>query len=310
MFVSRTRELPLPVPVTLWFEDPASHEEQWQRNVLDHLGISDWVRIPGDVEYGLLGTHASAMVREHGLVFPANAYTHLGLASPFRGGSLISGGGGDELFASPAAPLIRALSGHERVRLQSIAHFVKTSLPARSERTGVELLAGHSWIDAGSKKRLERAVGRSYWANPRRFDVALRNWVRDRYYRSVTRSLECAGESTGCTVVAPFLHPEFMAAFADAMGMGGPASRTAAMQQLFGDVLPAETVSRPTKADFTGALYQIDRDFLDDWQGEGVPAGLVDVEALRRLWATPRPHAATNLLLQSAFFTWNGVLTQ
>jgi hypothetical protein len=95
-----------------------------------------------------------------------------------------------------------------------------------------------------------------------------------------------------------------MAAWADSNGRSGPRNRSAAMEQLFGDVLPAQTLHRQSKAVFNAAYHRVDQEFLSEWAGEGVPVELVDIEALREEWAKPAPHAGTYLLLQQAYFSW------
>jgi hypothetical protein len=131
--------------------------------------------------------------------------------------------------------------------------------------------------------------------------------VRDRYYIAIRQSLDAASAVAGASIVAPFFDRRFMAAWASRNGAAGPANRTAAMESLFGDLLPVSILTRTSKAEFSAAFHQIDGRFLAEWDGEGVPLELVDVEALRREWSLPTPHFSTSLMLQDAYFTWRGV---
>src|SRR5689334_5239372 len=45
--VARTHALPAPIPATLLFPGvAAADEDKWQRTVLNHLKLSEWLRIP------------------------------------------------------------------------------------------------------------------------------------------------------------------------------------------------------------------------------------------------------------------------
>ncbi len=294
--------------MTLRFDDdPESNEDEWQRIVLDHLGIDHRVEIDARGRSTMTGPYAETLYRRHGLLYPANLHTHLAMALHFEGGSIITGAGGDEVFASPAEPLLRVLAGKLRPRPAHVASFARNSLPGREARAARTLMATHTWVRPEVRQELERRVGRAYWDAPRRYDAGLRHWVQDRYYVGLQETLAAVGQTARCSVVAPFLDHRFLASFATHAGFAGPTSRTDAMRELFGEFLPAATVSRSSKATFTAALHAVEQEFLDEWAGEGVPLDLVDPEVLRTEWATAAPHACTSLLLQSAYFTWKGV---
>jgi asparagine synthase (glutamine-hydrolysing) len=105
-------------------------------------------------------------------------------------------------------------------------------------------------------------------------------------------------------VWAPFFDRRFMSAWATKSGWAGPRNRTAAIEELFSDLLPPSVLRRTTKAEFSAAFHRVDEQFVSQWAGEGVPVDLVDTEALRREWSSPAPHFASALLLQDAYFTW------
>lgn len=306
--LARANGLAVPIPVTLRFDDEASNEDEWQHLLIDHLGLDDWIRIDASTDLKLTGSLAESLIREAGVAYPTNAYTHLRLAREVPGGALITGIGGDEVFASPAEGWLRVITGKALPRLRHVKAAVNDTLPGRVQRIGRRILTDHHWLLPDVREVLIEDVGRSYWDGSRRFNEGLRRWVNDRYYVSLRQTLRAVEASSGCRVIAPFLDRRFLAAFATESGIGGPKSRTDAMNRLFGDVLPPATVSRPTKAIFDLALYEIEERFLETWNGEGLPIDLVSADALRAEWRKPAPNACADILLQRAFFTWKGVL--
>jgi asparagine synthase (glutamine-hydrolysing) len=101
---------------------------------------------------------------------------------------------------------------------------------------------------------------------------------------------------------APLLDPGFVGALARAGGLCGWGSRTATMDALARDLLPAELVGRKTKAYFNRVFFgEESRAFAARWSGRGLDEELVDPEALRREWLSDVPDFRTALLLQSAW---------
>ncbi len=74
------------------------------------------------------------------------------------------------------------------------------------------------------------------------------------------------------------------------------------MNRLFGQLLPPEVLSRPDKADFTRGFWAEEtRRFAADWDGDGIPADLVDADALRDTWTSELPDMRSSLLVQAAW---------
>ena len=74
------------------------------------------------------------------------------------------------------------------------------------------------------------------------------------------------------------------------------------MTDLVGDLLPAEVLSRSTKAHFAQVLWgDASRALASQWGGEGVDPELVDISRLRALWSQPEPDTQTITLLQSVW---------
>ena len=103
--IARREGLPAPVPATLRAPGAAeSDEAAWQEKVIAHVGIEDWVRLEVHDELDVIGPHAARVLRAHGLLWPCNVHFHLPLFELARGGSLLTGIGGDELFSAAATP--------------------------------------------------------------------------------------------------------------------------------------------------------------------------------------------------------------
>ena len=103
--LARREGLPDPVPATLRAPGAARADEtEWQERVVAHVGIADWERIEVHDELDALGPYATRVLRRHGLLWPFNIHFHLPLLDRARGGSLLTGVGGDELFSAAAHP--------------------------------------------------------------------------------------------------------------------------------------------------------------------------------------------------------------
>jgi asparagine synthetase B (glutamine-hydrolysing) len=302
--VARRHQLAQPVAITNTYADPSTDESEWRCIVLDHLSVESIDVLVHD-EHVTVGDQAERMYRANGLQFPANAVSHMTLAELVPGGTLLTGAGGDELFASRADPFFRWFR-HKRPNPKDLVSLGRSKMPGAAARVGQDLLSAHHWIRQSVRADLALQVGEASLAYPGRYSAGLRRWVTDRYFIAGRQSLDAAGSVAGASIVAPFLDRRFMAAWASRNGPSGPRNRTAAMEELFGDLLPVSILGRMSKAEFSAAFHRVDERFLAEWGGEGVPLDLVDVEALRREWSSPTPHFATTMMLQDAYFTWKG----
>ena len=116
------------------------------------------------------------------------------------------------------------------------------------------------------------------------------------------RAMQRLAQASGHRVEAPLLDPGFVGALARAGGHGGWGGRTATMDALARDLLPANVVGRTSKAYFNRVFFgEESRAFAAAWSGRGLDETLVDPEALRREWLSEVPDFRTSLLLQSAW---------
>ncbi len=303
--VARRDGLPLPVPATLRYRDlPEADEAAWQERVIDHLGLDEWVRIDVTDEVDYLGPVAQAALRRHGVLWPAYFYSYQPLMALAAGGVFVTGIDGDGLFGgwrwARLEPLRRGLvrpAAGDVVRL-ALAH-----APQQVRR-----LAGHrhrlafAWLTPEALTEVNSRWFVHYAEEPVRWDLRVAWWSRLRGLALAVSTLDVLATDCRARVFNPLLDRRFLGALAGQGGRAGCGDRTAMMHALFGDLLPAEVVSRRTKATFGGGWWRsASKAFANDWDGGGVDDELVDVDGLRAEWATARPTIRTMPLLQHAW---------
>lgn len=306
--VARREGLPLPIPATHRFRDvPEADESRWQEQVIAHLGLDDWLRLEWTDELDVVGPVATALLERHGVLVPFNGHFQQPFVERAAGGALLTGVGGDELFA----PVRRATAAHVLLRHR---HPRRGDLPAlaygvapRPLRAAVlarrRPVARYGWIRPEARRRLARAYAAWEVNEPLRWDRALRAW----WWRS--RALQCnlaskrvLGEAGDVLLVSPLAAPETIAACAAAGGPVGLGPRARALGAIAGDLLPAAVLGRTSKASFDGAFWTgRARAFVAAWDGSGVDPQLVDVPALRAEWTSAQPDPHTFALLQQAW---------
>jgi asparagine synthase (glutamine-hydrolysing) len=304
--VAREEGLPLPVPFTRRFAGaPHAEESTWQELVIEHLGLPDWqvIEIPagGSDWVGPAGTRA---LRRHGLLYPPNAFGHVPAFEAASDGSVVTGVGGDDVFATWRWQLVGDLLGRRRgpeprdaLRLlNAAAPGPVRALAMRSRAPELE------WLRLPARRAAARRWLKYQAAEPARWDARMHWMARSRHLALMSSSLAALAHAAGATVRIPLLDHAFLAALARAGGARGLGDRTALMRHLFGDLLPEAVLSRRSKAVFHEVYWaEPSRRLAADWDGQGVDSDLVDVDALRSEWAKPHPHALTAILLQSVW---------
>ena len=314
--LSRREGLPLPVPATIRFRNARFAEESvWQELVVRHLGLDEWLRLEFDAELDTVGPFATAALRRHGLLWPFNSFFHAPLLEAARGGSLLSGVGGDEVFFTQWSLAVgwSMLTGRlrpTRRRVKTVGLNLGLSLAPMAVRRAVQG-SGKSlpWLRPDAQRAYVSAMADWESRAPLRFDACMRTWWwPSRYLQLMRWSFITLASTWEVDAVHAFSEPLFLAALADSVGWMGFPSRDDAMRRLFADVLPDEVLSRPMKAAF-GEVFtsRHTREFVERWSGEGVDLELVDPEVLRATWSSPEPDGRSLQLLQAAWLAADSV---
>lgn len=308
---ARRLALPPPTAVTLDIVGSGGADEaEWQELVLEAVRVEQ-VRLPVHDELGLLGPVARALMQQHGLVYPPNAYMHQPMLVRAGGGTLLTGAGGDELFQSGragAAALV--LAGLRRPDLRDLAVITAglvtpALLRRRAARNGQLPLP---WIRAECRE----AVKRRWWSNEhaehRGYAVGVLSLIDARSVAALLASSGLLSKVTGTALAHPLLTPAFVRAAAAQGGRAGYKSRDEAMRQLVGDLLPDDVLTRQSKATMDDAVWTAetreaatDARLLQVVATDAALVPLVDIAELEVTWAQPHPHYQSAALLQAAW---------
>ena len=305
--VARREGLPPPVPVTNVFPDAArSSEAEWQELVVEHLGLTDWVRLELRHELDCVGPLARGILERHGLLWPFNAHFHAPLLEIARGGTLLTGVGGDELLGtSHWARAAAVLCGATRPRLRDVAR-VGVAVAPRSVRSAVlrTRYPGDTrlpWLTERANGELRRRSADDLASEPLRWADRWRWWYERRETEIGVRSLELIAQDCGARIE----HPLTDAAFASSVGRLAARhrlhDRTSVLLGAFSSILPASVLERASKAAFGSVFFGPASRALAEVAIEELD-GLEPIEpaALREEWAGESPDAHSFLLLQAA----------
>lgn len=306
--VARREGLALPIPFTLRFPGVAEADEaSWQEGVVRHLGLGDWERIEIGDELDLLGPVAQHALRTHGLLWPANTYVHAPMLERVAGGSLVTGVDGDGLLAGwrwqyQAEFVARRRRGRPREVLR-VAHALSPA-PVRRLVARTKPSPSLEWLRPPAARAVARAERRHVSREPFGWPRWVRWYDGRRHLDLLEKSYAAAAARHGVAVRHFFREPRFLAQFA-AQSRFGPGERTAAMTDLFGDLLPKNLLERATKASFARPYWgPVTRAFVEEWDGAGVDSTVVDAGALSRVWRDQPnrdPGLQTALLLQAVW---------
>jgi hypothetical protein len=305
--VARRLGVAPPLPVTLRFRGLAETDEAiWQELLVQHLGLPEWVRLDVWDDLDALGPYASRILSRHGLLWPPNTHFHVPIFETARGGTVLTGIGGDEMLAPNrwlhvAQVLDRRVRPHVRDVLR-IGYAVAPQAVRRGILRRRETAAApFGWLRPDAERALRSQVIAQMAGEPPRWDCWVRRcWWPSRYRLIGQASLATVANAAGTHVIHPLQDARFLATAATQFGRVGFETRTEAMSLLFGDLLPRVLQARATKASFDAVFFnRHSRTFVADWNGTGVDEELVDPDALRREWAEPQPTPHTLTLLQS-----------
>ncbi|GAB3254606.1 asparagine synthase-related protein [Nocardioides dilutus] len=304
----------VPVPVTRVYPDlPDTDESAWQRAVVDHLGITEWIRLElRDGESDLLGPAARDALGSRGVLWPPALQTHGVMFEHLGGGSLLTGEGGDAVLGArritPLAVLLRRRRPDKALVRYSAAAALPRRVRQRYAQRVLQASVQRRWLRPAAFEGHVRLAAADAAAEPFHYGAATRSITRRRSFAIISHNHAAAAGEYGIRASDPLLDPRFVAALARAGGVTGFPGRTATMQDLFSDVLPQAVLCRTTKASFNSAhAGEATREFARTWDGQGVDEDMVDVERLRSVWLSDEPTMATGVLLHTAWLASAGL---
>ncbi|QEC46671.1 hypothetical protein FSW04_03115 [Baekduia soli] len=310
--VARREGLPAPIPVSNRFPAvPASHENDWQERVVAHLGLEDWIRLELGGELDMLGGHATALLRRHGVPPLFNVHFHSPVVAQAAGGTMLTGAGGDELFAGvERARLARLLFARRRPEPGQWRATAGEALPAalRARRGRRTLPFAFPWLRPEGVRELAEAYASWLAAEPLSWPRALtRWWWPSRRLQCTIAALDLLGRDAGVLVRHPFSDARTLAAYAGGTPRGGVPGRVAGLSGLVGDLLPDGCLRRTSKASFNAAIWgPRARAFGASWPGTGIEDDRVDLDALAAEWRKDDPDPHSFALLQTAWLAAGG----
>lgn len=314
---ARRHGLPDPIPVTWRFDNaPAALESEWQDKVLAQLGIDERVILQAGDDLDFVGPVAAGFLHRYGVRYPANLYLHVPLLQLGRGGSLLTGLGGDQVLS--------CWSGRRRTavgRIRALApQWAATRWSRRPEGRS------YGWLQPSVARQVlrhRRAELRSRPVDP----VRRLSWrVHRRDLVMCRENLHAIGIDTDVQVVNPLLDSGFHTSLARSIDRapvpdGGTWSRSQVLRHIAGDQLPSAAWQHRAKANFTEVfLRRHTGDFLSTLAASGavedVFAGgtarsagesgildpaLIDPIGLRAEWLPMPSSTMTATLLQYAW---------
>jgi hypothetical protein len=304
--LARAEGLPLPVALTaFWTGDTDSDEHDWQETVVRSLGIADWERFDPGTDLDLLGPVARDALRRHGLFWPAPAYSLIPMIQRARGGTLVSGEGGDQLFGWwPLASLRSAVADHRKPSRSEVRHLLLHLSPYRFryQMARRSVRPYQTWLQPGAveAQRIELAAERA--AEPWSWKTYVAQQAASSTLRLMLRTMQSFGAAEGAVFAAPLLEARFVAALGRFGGHTGIGDRSAVMTAVFDGLLPRPVLTRVSKATFGRVFWGPEsREFARQWSGHGLPADLVNVDAMHQAWLAERPVYGSALPLQAAW---------
>jgi asparagine synthetase B (glutamine-hydrolysing) len=307
-FVARREGLPLPIPATHRFPGAdRTSESEWQERVVRDLGLTDWLQIEATSELDCVGPVATTVLRSHGVLWPCNAYFHMPIFEAARGGSVLTGIGGDEAFgASSWARALHVMSGRVRPEPRDLARVGFALAPARLKAVAIRrwLPEFCPWLRPAARREVEASVAAEAAAEPLRWRTRFAMLAGSAYMQACLGSLAAMAGGAGVRIAHPLNDPLFLATLAALPPGRRYESRSEAMQWLVGDLLHPALIGRATKARFDDVFFtEHSRELIDSWNGEGVDPEIVDLDRLRAEWSSPAPDAHTCNLLQSVWLS-------
>ncbi|MBQ1074976.1 hypothetical protein KBX06_17650 [Micromonospora sp. C31] len=285
--VARREGLPDPVPVTWRFTGaPRAYESPWQDEIVRVLDVGrDWQILRADDDLDLIGPVARRFLHRFGVLHPLNLHLHLPIVELAAGGSLLTGGGGDQILAGwrrPAPASLREAAGRLRAGLRR-----------RPPATQV-----FPWLRPAAAREVRRAFRAEERAEPVRLADRVAWHLRRRDLRTSVACATLVADAHDVRLVQPLLDPVFTGALVRWAGHLRRPTRAQLLAGIAAGELPAPVTAVRRKAHFLAVfLRSPTREFVRRWDGDGVNEDVVDPAALREVWSRwPIPECTAGLV--------------
>lgn len=289
--VARRHGLPMPIPLTAEYDDPATKETDWQELVIAHLGLQDvWERFHVTDELDVLGPFAVNALQRHGQFWPPNAHSMYNFTGRIRGGTMVTGGGGDEVLTHwrwGRAPVRETLAMRPVKRAVKWTAFYAIPPTVRQRLQPPRVTIMLPWLTPAATQEL---MGRFKRPRTATWGADVEIYLDGRYWELVRSALDTFAADDDVRLVEPFYDPRFARALVAEAPRGGFPDRTTAFRTLFSDVLPDEVLARTTKAGFNAVGWGPQaRAFAESWDGTGLDPDVVVPEAVQAAWLEEVP---------------------
>jgi asparagine synthase (glutamine-hydrolysing) len=288
-----------------WPGDAAAEESEWQDHVARLLKVERWEIITPGTDFDLLGPLATELLRAHGLMWPAPVAVLVPMIDAVGDGVLVTGDGGDEVFGLWSMARTWSMVRERRDLRSAVRPLLGAAMPdwLRRRRARSATKPYQSWLTPEASAAYREVLAADAVAvAPLWWPGYLREVNAERGLNLGDRALATICASRGGSLATPLKSPAFLSALARAGGRLGLGDRTTVMRALFSPLLDDTVLCRVSKASFAGVHWgPATRRFAKDWDGTGVSARYVDVDALREAWCTPTPPYGAALPLHAAW---------
>ncbi len=291
--VARGAGLPAPIPVTWRFSGaPRAQESAWQERVIATMPDLAWQVLRADDDLDLIGPVAQRVLTRHGVLLPPNVHLHLPIVELARGGSVLTGVGGDQMLIGHGS---RSRSIRIRSRAPDRLVAVVRQLQGRNQ---------YPWLQRSAARRVLRAQRRTNRHEPRPLDRRIAWRARQRALLMACASLNTIAVASDTRVVNPLLDAGFLAALSGVGPVRAGSTRADLLRMIAGGALPAAATDLRPKASFLEVfLRNPTREFVQSWDGLGADETVVDAPTLRAIWARWPIPADTAALVQQLWLT-------